>query len=168
MGSYDEAVAAAAAQVPDITTTRRPGRTKYGFVAGAEQALGAGLGAFARVSANDGANETWAFTEIDRSLAVGVVRQGVPGRDADQLGLAGVVDGLSRPHRRYLAAGGKGFMLGDGALAYRPEAILEAFYRLAITAAVSLALDYQLAADPGYNHDRGPVHLLAARLHAEL
>jgi high affinity Mn2+ porin len=59
-------------------------------------------------------------------------------------------------------------MLGDGALTYGPEAIGEAFYQLALTDAVALTLDYQLIADPGYNRDRGPVNLFAARLHAEL
>ena len=38
-----------------------------------EQQVTHGLGAFMRLSANDGASESWAFTEIDRSLALGVV-----------------------------------------------------------------------------------------------
>jgi len=82
--------------------------------------------------------------------------------------VAGVLDALAGPHRRYLAAGGSGFMLGDGSLRYGLEALVESYYRAAITGALSASIDYQLVLDPGYNRDRGPVHLFAARLHAEL
>jgi high affinity Mn2+ porin len=30
-----------------------------------------------------------------------------------------------------------------------------------------LTLDYQFIANPAYNHDRGPVSVLGARLHAQ-
>ena len=77
---------------------------------------------FLRLSANDGATESWAFTEIDRSAAVGAIQDGALWhRDRDEFGAAFVLNGLSAPHRAYLPAAGFGFILGDGALNYAPE-----------------------------------------------
>jgi high affinity Mn2+ porin len=167
MGSYDQSLAAGG--VPDVTATRSYGRTKLGFALGAEQAIGRTRGAFARLSANDGRNETWAYAEIDRSLALGLSQTGAPWRRAgDELAAALILDGLSSPHRRYLAAGGHGFMLGDGALRYGIESIVESYYRAALTGWLSVSVDYQMVVHPGYNRDRGPVHLFAGRVHAEL
>ena len=166
MGRYQTALASAPGG-PDVTATRADGRTKTGFAASVDQALGGGLAAFLRVSADDGATESWAFTEIDRSLALGAVQSGARwGRPADEAGVAGVVSGLSAPHRRYLAAGGLGFILGDGALRYAPELLLEAYYRLALTPALALGVTYQPIFNPGFNADRGPVQVLTGRLHA--
>jgi high affinity Mn2+ porin len=165
MGSYDEALAQSPA-APDVTATRATGRTKAGFAASANQDLGSGLGVFLRVSYNDGRNESWAFTEIDRSLAGGVVQSGSRwGRPGDEAGLAVVVSGLSDPHRRYLAAGGYGFIIGDGALRYAPELLGEVYYRLALTGEVSLGANYQPIVHPAYNADRGPAHVFTGRVH---
>ncbi len=165
MGSYELALAQSPTS-PDVTRTRANGRTKGGVAASANQDLGAGLGAFARVSWSDGQNETWAFTEIDRSAAAGLVQSGARwGRPDDEAGLGMVVSGLSGPHRRYLAAGGYGFIIGDGALRYRPEVLGEAYYRLALTREVSLGVNYQPIFDPAYNADRGPVQVFTGRVH---
>jgi high affinity Mn2+ porin len=165
MGSYDEALRSAPVR-PDVTATRATGRTKAGFAASANQELGAGLGAFLRVSYNDGDNETWAFTEIDRSIAGGVVQSGARwARPDDEAGIAVVVSGLSDAHRRYLAAGGYGFIIGDGALSYAPEILAEAYYRLALTREVSLGVNYQPIFNPAYNSDRGPIHVFTGRVH---
>lgn len=40
----------------------------------------------------------------------------------------------------------------------------EVYYDARIAPGIDLGLDYQLAVNPGYNADRGPVHLFAARL----
>jgi high affinity Mn2+ porin len=169
MGNYDQAIAAAAGTEPDITSTRRAGRTKYGLAVNAEQAITPELGAFIRLSWNDGKNETWAFTEIDHSAAVGVVERGTPWlRPDDELGLALIAQGISTPHRRYLAAGGLGFIIGDGALDYGAEGVLEAYYRLALTRLVAFSPDYQFVLHPGYNTARGPVHVFGLRMHVEL
>jgi len=168
MGSYRQALEDPRFGL-DVTATRAPGRTKAGFAASAEQALGGGLGMFARVSYNDGANETWAFTEIDRSLALGAVQSGARwGRPGDEVGVGVVVSGLSSLHRRYLAAGGYGFILGDGALRYGPEVLGEAYYRLALTQEISAGVSYQPILDPAYNRDRGPVQVVTGRLHVAL
>jgi high affinity Mn2+ porin len=165
MGNYDQALAQSPTS-PDVTATRANGRTKAGFAASANQDLGSGLGVFLRVSYNDGRNETWAFTEIDRSIAGGVIQSGSRwGRPGDEAGLGLVVSGLSGPHRRYLAAGGYGFLIGDGELGYAPEILGEAYYRLAVTREVAVGVNYQPIFHPADNADRGPVHVLTGRVH---
>ena len=164
MGDYDEALALSAP--PDVTATRENGRKKYGLVVSANQDLGSGLAAFARASWNDGHTETWAFTEIDRSLALGVVQSGAGwGREGDEAGAALVVSGLSGPHRRYLEAGGSGFLLGDGALRYAPEILGELYYRASVTKEISAGVNYQPIVNPGFNRDRGPAHVFTGRMH---
>jgi high affinity Mn2+ porin len=165
MGSYRQALEDPSFGL-DVTATRAYGRTKAGFVASANQDLGDGLGTFARVSWNDGANETWAFTEIDRSFAAGALQSGLRwGRPGDEAGVALVVSGLSGLHRRYLAAGGYGFIIGDGALNYGPEVLGEIFYRAALTPLISAGVNYQPVINPAYNRDRGPIHVFTFRVH---
>ncbi len=121
------------------------------------------------MSANDGRNETWAFAEIDRSLAGGVVQNGSPWhRDDDKAGAAVVFDGISSLHRRYLEGGGYGFMLGDGALKYGVETVLDFYYRAQITKNINLSVFYQPIINPAYNRDRGPVQVFSGRLHVAL
>ncbi|HJV90250.1 MAG TPA: carbohydrate porin [Holophagaceae bacterium] len=164
MGNYREALAQGAP--PEVTTTRGPGRTKSGWVVDLEQGLTENLGAFLRTSRNDGRTETWAFTEADRSLSGGLQLAGASwGRKDDRVGLAFVENALSPDHADYLRAGGSGFLLGDGRLTEGPERILEAYYALAAGTHLTLSLDGQRIWNPGYNRDRGPVDLFAARLH---
>ena len=49
------------------------------------------------------------------------------------------------------AAGGLGILLGDGALNYRPEKVLESYYSYSLNKWSSLTFDYQFVGDPGYN-----------------
>ncbi|GAA4352008.1 hypothetical protein GCM10023185_11200 [Hymenobacter saemangeumensis] len=171
MGSYAQTLAQPRpGPRPDITKSRQPGRTKTGLVLNLEQELSESLGLFGRLSYNDGQNETWAFTEIDRSACLGFSSTGARWqRPDDRLGLAAVVNGLSEEHRAYLAAGGLGFIVGDGRLSYAPEFIAELFYSLALPKYhASISPDYQLLVNPAYNRDRpGPVHVVALRLHLE-
>jgi len=164
MGNYDEAIAET--RPPNIVATRRYGRTKAGFAISADQELTDSLGAFFRLSWNDGQNETWAFTEIDRSLALGVAQTGAPWkRTNDDLGVALVANGIASPHRAYLSAGGYGFLIGDGALDYSFEGIAEVYYRLALTDQVAFSGDYQFILHPAYNTARGPVNVFGLRAH---
>ncbi|MGI4885032.1 MAG: carbohydrate porin [Janthinobacterium lividum] len=172
MGSYNLAVRnALGVAVPDVTAARAEGRTKYGFVVNAEQEISPEVGVFGRFSYNDGHNETWAFTEIDRSLSVGVTSTGARWkRPTDRLGAALVANGLSGDHRAYLAAGGSGFILGDGRLDYGLEYIGEVYYSIDFPRYhAALSPDYQIVFNPGYNTSRlpGPVHVVALRLHVE-
>ncbi|MDQ2770098.1 MAG: carbohydrate porin [Bacteroidota bacterium] len=155
---------------PNLEGVRRDGHTKIGFGVNAEQELTQDVGLFARVSYNDGKNETWAFTEIDHSASLGVVSTGTRwGRPDDRLGAAVVANGISPEHQAYLAAGGYGFIIGDGALNYGLEQIGEVYYSFSLPRYhAAISPDYQFIRNPGYNRDRsGPVHVVAVRLHVE-
>lgn len=170
MGSYRESIAQKPA-APAIVETRQNGRSKYGFGISADQQLSRYMGVFFRAGWNDGKNETWAFTEIDRSLSGGFSFNGTPWhRKLDHAGIAYVVSGLSAPHREYLAAGGEGFMLGDGALHYTTEQLAECYYSFALAGErIVISGAYQLVMNPGYNRDRkGPVSVFSARVHLSI
>jgi high affinity Mn2+ porin len=168
MGNYQEAIDQAGGQSPDITATRRVGRAKVGFVINLEQDIGHDVGVFFRMSGNDGHNEAWAYAEIERSITGGVLRKApFSGRPDDTAGAAFIVNGLSPGHRDYLAAGGYGFMIGDGHLSYGLETVAEVFYEALLLKHLWLSADYQFVLNPAYNRDRGPVNVLGARLHAE-
>ena len=161
MGNYAEALATGASlgQVPDIAGDDRPGREKYGFGLNLEQPVSDGgeTGVFARLGWNDGRNESFAFTEVDRHISAGIQVSGVHwGRANDSMGLAGVREGIVAAHRTYLATGGLGFLLGDGRLTYGPEQIVEGYYRLQAGRYLQLSADVQGIRNPGYNRDRGP------------
>jgi high affinity Mn2+ porin len=169
MGSYRDALllAAVTSTTPDITAVRSY-RAKYGLGLNLEQQLAEDLGAFARLGWNNGQSESWAFTEIDRTAAAGLVWKGTSwSRPEDRLGLAMVVNGLSNAHRDYLAAGGVGFIVGDGALRYGPEEILEAYYSLQVRKGIVVSFDFQGVNNPAYNRDRGPAAIAGVRAHFE-
>lgn len=155
---------------PSVVSTRSYGRNKYGFGLNLEQDLTNDLGLFARYSWNDGRNETWAFTEIDRSLSVGIQKNGKSWkRKNDYVGLASVISGLSKWHKMYLRAGGKGFMLGDSKLNYALENLSEFYYSAQLRENIYLTGAYQLVINPGFNADRkGPVSVFSFRLHLRM
>lgn len=143
-------------------------RPKYGFYANAEQAINKDVGVFARASWNDGQNEILSFTDIDRSLSSGVSIKGSSwNRPNDTIGLGAAINGLSGAHRDFLAAGGLGLLIGDGALNYKPEEIIESYYAYNIAKGAALTFDYQFINNPAYNADRGPVHIFSGRFQAE-
>jgi high affinity Mn2+ porin len=169
MGNYRLAIANEINGRPYITSTRKPGRTKYGWGINLEQQISNSIGLFARASWNDGRNETWAFTEIDRSLTMGIWINGdMWKREEDNLGIAYVNNGISNDHRDYLKAGGHGFMIGDGKLNYGHENIWEIYYNFHLhDTSFWITPDYQFVLNPAYNKDRGPVHVMSLRLHVE-
>jgi high affinity Mn2+ porin len=154
---------------PDLAPTRRNGTLKYGFGLNLEQALTPEIGVFSRYGWSDGKTESWAFTQIDRSVSGGLAIQGKRWKRAgDCLGVAGVRNYLSGDQSSFLAAGGLGFIIGDGRLDhYRPESILEAYYSWQATKQFTFTVDYQRVDNPAYNHDRGPVSVLTLRVHWE-
>lgn len=172
MGNYAESNATAFVGIvdtPDITATRRVGRTKYGFGVNGEHEIVDDLRGFFRVGWSDGKNESFAFTEVDNTFELGGDLRGAWwGRGADKLGLAAVSNGLATDHARYLELGGHGFLLGDGALHYGRELIVEAYYNARVYRGISLAADAQLVVHPGYNADRGPAAVGSLRLHVEI
>ena len=179
MGDYREALAIAAASgtVPDVAADGRDGRHKYGFGVNGELPLAdeGETGLFMRLGWNDGATESFVFTEVDRLASFGGQLCGSHWRrPEDRVGLGLVVEGLAAPHHDYLAAGGSGFLLDDGRLNYAHEEILESYYRLQVFDGIGplpvrlqLGPDVQLIRNPGFNHDRGPVRFYALRLHLE-
>lgn len=171
MGSYREAISAFLAgrdPMPDITAHRQQGRVKYGFGANLEQNLTSSLTAFGRFGWNEGHNESFAYTEVNQAVLLGAgLRGGIWRRAYDRLGGALSLNAISGDHRRYLALGGRGFLLGDGALNYGRERIFEGFYTLRAWRGAYLAFDLQHITNLGYNQDRGPVLVPAARLHLE-
>jgi hypothetical protein len=171
MGSYREAIhgyLAGENPTPDITAYRRQGRLKSGVGINLEQTLRDGLRAYARFSWNDGRNESFAYTEADQSVSLGGDLRGAKWRrPEDKLGSAFVSDAISGDHRTYLALGGLGFILGDGALNYGREQIWESYYTVHIWRGTYLGGDVQRIWNPGYNRDRGPATVFSFRFHIE-
>jgi len=166
MGKYGEALQEMPLN-PDVTLTRAY-RIKYGFGLNWEQELTKQLGLFSRLGWDDGHTESWAFTAIDRLFDVGLLLKGRRWcRPNDTVGLALGINGLEGTHRNYLAAGGLDFIIGDGALNYGPEEILEAFYNLEVHKGINVTLDFQEVNHPGFNRDRGPVSITSLRVHFE-
>ena len=167
-GRFDDALALAATTgaMPD-TALVRARRTRMGASVNVEQAVTDSVAVFARAGFANGQIEPYDFTDIDRSAQAGVAIDGKGwGRAGDTIGIAGVVNGISKAHERYLGAGGLGVLIGDGRLPHPgAEAIGEAYYDWKAIEGVEISLDYQLVGNPGYNRDRGPANVLAVRLH---
>jgi high affinity Mn2+ porin len=167
MGLYSEALANAGSSAPNIALDDAPGRFKYGWGANLEQPIAdkGETGAFFRYGWGDGAAESFVFTESDRQYSGGFQVSGAHwGRSDDRIGIATVIDGIVAVHQEYLAAGGEGFLLGDGGLDYGEEQIVEAYYRIQLGKYVEVSPDYQYIRNPGYNRDRGPATVWSLRL----
>ena len=169
MGGFRDALAGG---TPPAVAPVRQLRSKKGWGLALEQAVTPELGVFGRLAANDGQSETYAFAEIDQSLSMGaVLAGGAWGRAQDSIGLGYARNGLSSPHRDYLAAGGLGFFVGDGKINYRPESIWELYYKLGLDISrlkqSALSVGLQRIRNPAYNADRGPVSVVSLRLHTE-
>jgi high affinity Mn2+ porin len=170
MGRYDDAVALARAtgQPADTAKVRRYA-SRPGVHVGLEQEVADGVGVFARAGVDDGRYESYEYTDIDRTISVGVSLSGARwGRKDDTLGAAVVANGLSASGHRYLDAGGLGILVGDGRLPHpATEEIIEAYYSLGVVRGVHLSLDDQYVRHPAYNHDRGPANVVGLRMHVE-
>lgn len=158
---------AASGSLPDPASLRRPA-TRAGAMLNVEQEASARLGLFLRAGISNGDYEAYDFTDIDKTVAIGGQVKGDGwGRADDRVGFAAIVNGISKQRQAFLAAGGMGILVGDGALPHAgAEWIGEGWYGLAVMKGVNLAADYQLIVNPGYNRDRGPAHVFALRLHA--
>jgi high affinity Mn2+ porin len=172
MGSYEEAIddylASDESSPPNIIATRRQGRHKYGFGLNFEQSITTDVGVFGRLGWSDGHNESFAYTEDDRTLELGGFSMGTPWhRRNDRAGVAFAANGIVRTHQEYLALGGLGFLLGDGGLTYGPEKIFEGFYTAHVWRGFFTSFDLQHINNPGYNQVRGPVTVGGLRLHVD-
>ena len=153
--------------MPDPASLRRQ-QTRLGGYLNVEQELSASVGLFARAGLADGSIEAYNFTDIDRTLSVGAqIKGALWGRADDKIGLAGVVNAISKARQTYFADGGLGILVGDGRLPHPgDEQIIESYYDWQLRKGLNLTGDYQFIANPGYNRDRGPAHVFALRLHA--
>lgn len=171
MGSYRQAIdnfLAGRTAVPDITAHPLQTTIKYGFGANFEQPFNDWLGIFGRWGWNEGRHESFAYTEVDGTVELGLGASGSRwNRKFDRAGLAFVSNGISRDHQQYLALGGAGFLLGDGRLNYGRENIVETYYTLHAWRGAYPSFGFQYVAHPGYNRDRGPVLVPTLRLHVE-
>jgi high affinity Mn2+ porin len=171
MGSYDEAIngfLTGRDSKPDVVAYRQQGRVKTGLGVNTEYAFPRLVRLFARAGWNEGHNESFAYTEVNNSVQIGGDLSGAMWRRShDRFGVAVVSNGLSGPHREYLALGGVGFLLGDGTLRYGREDILETYYTAHIWRGVSASGGLQYIDHPGYNRDRGPAVVEMLRLHVD-
>lgn len=170
MGIYRDQIikAAAAHTMPDITAHPWQSTRKYGFGVNLEQNLSRYLTAFARLGWDDGRTESFAYTEVDQTASGGVGANGRWWRrKQDRAGVAFVTNGIKKDHQNYLAAGGLGFLLGDGHLSYRRESVIESYYTAHVWRGIYLAPGLQHINNPGYNRDRGPVTVPSFRAHVE-
>ncbi len=168
MGSFADAIALAAITggPADIAAVRQY-QSRGGVSLNLEQEITSELGFFARAGVANGTIEPYEFTDVDRTAAAGLSLAGKQwGRPDDTVGLAGVVNGISKVHQEFLNDGGLGILVGDGMLPHPgPEQIIETYYSYAVSDSTHVTGDYQFVVNPGYNEDRGPVSVFSARLH---
>lgn len=153
---------------PDITNHPWHITRKYGFGVNLEQHFTPNLAAFGRFGWDNGKTESFAYTEVDQTFAGGLGAYGAKWhRTHDRFGVAFVTNGICKYHQEYLADGGLGFLLGDGALNYGRENIVESYYTAHVWRGIYVAPGVQHINDPGYNRDRGPVLVPSFRAHVE-
>jgi len=171
MGTYRDAVAqfrAGLVKRPDITNHPWHVTRKYGLGINIEQNLSHDLTAFGRFGWNNGKTESFAYTEVDQTFEGGLGAAGAMWhRHYDRAGVTFVTNAICKDHQLYLADGGLGFLLGDGALNYGRENIAETYYTAHVWRGVYLGPDLQHVNNPGYNRDRGPVLVPGMRAHLE-
>ncbi|MBV8074567.1 MAG: carbohydrate porin [Candidatus Eremiobacteraeota bacterium] len=171
MAPYAQATAGAlgTGSPPSFAPNRNAKYWKVGAGINLQQEVAPNVGVFGRLSAMNGTWEAYDYTEIDRSLMGGVSLNGALWhRPFDTVGIAGALNGISRPAQGYYGAGGLGITIGDGGLSYGGEQILEAYYQLGLGKTFAVTGDYQHVVNPGYNTVRGPVSVFALRMHAQL
>lgn len=168
----DQAVSVAQATAESVDTALvdvRHYRNRAGVSVNLEQQLLSDLGMFVRAGKASGNVEAYDFTDIDRTLSVGLSMKGKRWSRADDIvGLAAIDNGISATREHFLNAGGLGILVGDGQLPHPgAEQILETYYEWALVRWAQLTLDYQYVVNPAYNTDRGPVSIGAVRIHAQ-
>jgi high affinity Mn2+ porin len=153
---------------PDITAHPLQVTGKYGFALNVEQQLTPWISVYGRFGWNNGKTESYAYTEVDQSVQLGLGAYGNRWkRKHDRAGIAFVSNAIKRDHQKYLALGGLGFILGDGGLTYGRETIFESYYTAHVWKGLYLGPDVQHVNNPGYNQVRGPVFVGGLRVHFE-
>lgn len=117
MGAYNDAVALGerTGTIPSTTLVRNY-RSRPGASLNFQQEVADDLGVFARLSYDDGSEEAYEFTEINRGFSGGVSLNGTQwGRKNDTVGAAYFAEGISSAAQSYFAHGGLGILIGDAA-----------------------------------------------------
>lgn len=170
MGRFEDAIRLAeeTGGPADITAVRRV-QSRTGVSFNIEQQVSKAVSLFMKGGITNGNIEPFEFADVDHTISGGVrVKGGAWNRPDDTIGIAGVINGISRVHERFLDAGGLGILVGDGRLPHPgSEQIVEAFYDFAVAKPLHVSLDGQFINHPAYNRDRGPVAIGGIRLHAE-
>lgn len=152
---------------PDLCWVRKP-NVKLGVGLNLEQYVADDIGLFFRGMYSDGRTEVDAYNPADRSIAFGSVAKGTTWhRPFDVTGVGFGMSWIPQAHAQYLAMGGVDGFIGDGHLRQTAESVVDAFYSFNLLKAIWVTADYQHLWNPGYNADRGPVNILAGRVHAE-
>jgi high affinity Mn2+ porin len=170
MGAFLDAVALAETTGrPADTALVRRYRSRPGASVNLQLPLAADLAVFGRAGLDDGRYESYEYTDIDRTLQLGVSLTGARwGRKDDVLAVSGMINGISERHQAYQDAGGLGILIGDGKLPHPgSEEIVEAYYSLALARFAHLTTDLQVVRNPAYNRDRGPIAVIGERLHLQ-
>ncbi len=153
---------------PTITLHEKFNALKYGVGYNFEQDMTDNLRIFGRFGWDNGATESFAYTEDDQTVEFGGDYRGTRWhRSGDKIGLAVVSNAIKKDHQNYLKHGGLGFLLGDGNLSYGRENIVESYYNWHAWRGLYYAVDVQHIADPGYNRARGPAWVGSARGHID-
>jgi len=177
MGTYREAIddflngadtANFGVTVPTITLHEHFSALKYGVGYNTEQEMTENLRVFGRFGWNEGQHESFAYTEVDQTVELGADYAGTRWRrPVDKIGLVAVSNAIKADHQEYLKLGGLGFLLGDGALNYGRENIVEGYYTWHAWRGMFYSFDVQHISNPGYNRDRGPVWVGSVRAHVD-
>jgi high affinity Mn2+ porin len=171
MGNYQNAINQAQAtntSPPNVVDVRQAATNSWGYGLNLEQAINDDVGVFARWSWNPGTTETQTL-DISKSISGGVSVKGSSwSRPHDTFGAGFAVNGISASQISYLQQGGMTAFIGDGALSYRTEQILETYYSAKVYKDLYITADYQRIANPAYNSARGPVNFFGIRAHIEM
>jgi high affinity Mn2+ porin len=171
MGIYKDAINAyleGETPTPEIANNAPIGTIKYGFGWNNWQELTQNFRIYSRFGWNEGAHESFAYTEVDQTVSFGGDYAGTRWHQPDdKVGVAFVSNAIKRYHQAYLAYGGLGFLLGDGRLNYGRENIVETYYTHHIHTGLFGSVGLTHISDPGYNRDRGPVWVPSTRLHVD-
>jgi len=170
MANLDEATrfALLAGNLPPTPQPVRKRHLKTGGGINIKQQIIDNFGFFVRANMADPRYETFDNTDVDRQISAGVVAGGKWwSRPKDEIGLALAFSGIGGARIRYHQAGGIGVYIGDGALNYGGESVMEAYYKLGVRDGIDLTFDYQFVDNPAYNRDRGPINVFGLRMHAQ-
>ena len=126
---------------------------------------------FARVGWSDGAHESFAYTEVDNTFALGADFRGTPWhRDGwTSSGSPRCSNGLADDHRtpRTSRSAARASCSATARLRYGRETPSRAYYTAHLWRGLFGSVDGQFIAHPGYNKDRGPVFVGSFRLHID-